>query len=1175
MPELAACPAPTRYRPLLLGLLAEEEARPLEEHLAGCPSCLEAARLALGDDPLLDALRSPPALDEAGARTVEGLVRRLETLRAATGDTPPTEPGPAQEDGYPFLAPAEAPGELGRLGPYRVLEVLGQGGMGVVFRALDPALERQVALKVLPPGLAGSAPARERFLREARAAARVRHDHVVTIYHVGEDRGTPYLAMELLAGESLETALHRGPMSLAEVLRIGREAALGLAAAHEQGLVHRDVKPANLWLEAPAGRVKVLDFGLVRAGSDGRELTREGAVVGTPAYMSPEQARGRPVDARSDLFSLGCVLYRLAAGRPPFGGDDVVSTLLAVALDEPDPPGRVCPGLPPALAGLILQLLAKSPAGRPASAREVARRLAEIEAGPPPRRRSRRRWLVAAGLALAAALAVIVRVETGDGTLELQTQADDVQVVVKHGGRQVTVLDPRTGSEFRLRPGRYTFELSEEKAGLAISARELELSRGGRKLLRVTYRASAAATKARPRAPAPRRESALDRLDPVKIPAEERLSWQPKELVAVLGEHRLRQWGTPCAAFSRDGKRLLTWGGEDRFCRVWDVATQRLLHEVECGAGAQVSLSPDAQTLAAGRPGERVRLWAVSGSAAAERTVDAKMVGGRIALGPGGLLALADAGRPSSVALWDLSGKTPVRKAVLHVKPADVPIRHLVFSLDGKTLAANYSPHVAVWDLSGAAPRERVVLRDVGITVGVPGESDEGGVRLPGAEDLPGNVNSGPLTLSANGERIALIGKGKAEVWDVKSSPGRLRATLRAGELVLLSGAGLALAPDGKSLAVCWSSWVSNSCELWDVSGEKPLLRKTLPRVWAETVAWSADGQTLAVGEFGGAVRLWDLSGAEPFEAKPPRGHASGLGMWMAFSPDGNRLASASTFESTHLWKLSGDRPEQVATLPRRPGSTWLKFTAGGKRLLASEDHIEVQLWDVSARRHRHVRTLSIPGAQMWWDNVSSEELLLVSIGGPGAPLCGYSFEGGSPRERWELPRTEFPWPVAVTRDGKRLAARIAQFGRRVQLWDLTGSKPRKTEQLHPPEGRSLSPLAFSADGRLLAVATHNPAGAEVVQLWEVAGTPRVKHEVEYAARKVLFSPDGQRFACLRRDQEVTVWAVHPVVEAKKPLYRWRFPGPVSHLAWAPDGRHLATANGNGTIYVLRLAPAR
>jgi serine/threonine protein kinase len=295
----------------------------------------------------------------------------------------------SEQEWVAFLGPPRGPGEIGWLGPYRVLKVLGAGGMGVVYQAEDPQLQRQIALKVLLPALAASATARQRFLREARAAAALENDHVVTIYQVGEDRGIPYLTMPLLKGESLESRLGRqgrgeaaAALPAGEVLRLGREIAEGLAAAHERGLIHRDVKPANIWLEGERARAKILDFGLARSATEAVPLTQVGTVMGTPAYMAPEQARGQAVDARSDLFSLGCVLYRMCTGRVPFAGADAIATLMAVGTENPPPPRDLNPELPPALSDLVMQLLTKDPAGRPASARAVALALGAM--GEPP-----------------------------------------------------------------------------------------------------------------------------------------------------------------------------------------------------------------------------------------------------------------------------------------------------------------------------------------------------------------------------------------------------------------------------------------------------------------------------------------------------------------------------------------------------------------------------------------------------------------------------------------------------------------------------------------------------------------------------------------------------------------------------------------------------------------------
>ncbi len=285
-----------------------------------------------------------------------------------------------QSGSYDFLDPPRAPGELGWLAHYRVLRCIGEGGMGLVFEAEDTDLLRPVALKVIRPELAGSPQAAQRFTLEARAMAALKHDHIVTIYQVGQERGVPFLAMEYLQGMSLHRWLERGHKpSLDLVLRLGREMAAGLAAAHKRGLVHRDIKPANIWLEAPIGRVKILDFGLARTESQDVHITNPGTALGTPAYMSPEQARGEEVDASGDLFSLGCVLYQLCTGALPFPGTTVMAVLTSLSNNAPSPARELNPAVPPALDALIMRLLAKNPADRPTTAEAVVEAIKSIE----------------------------------------------------------------------------------------------------------------------------------------------------------------------------------------------------------------------------------------------------------------------------------------------------------------------------------------------------------------------------------------------------------------------------------------------------------------------------------------------------------------------------------------------------------------------------------------------------------------------------------------------------------------------------------------------------------------------------------------------------------------------------------------------------------------------------
>lgn len=283
----------------------------------------------------------------------------------------------SEEMAKELLSPPSHPEMLGRIGRYEVERWLGAGGMGIVFKAFDTELHRPVAIKLLAPYLAHSAAARVRFAREAKAAAAVVHEHVVPIYNVESEGSVPYMVMHYVAGESLQHRLDReGALPLCETLRIGMQIASGLAAAHSQGLVHRDIKPSNVLLEQGVERALLADFGLARAADDA-SVTRSGFHVGTPQYMSPEQARGEPIDARSDLFSLGSLLYTTSIGFPPFRAETSLGVLRSITDSESPSMLESRPEIPVWFTRLVGRLMAKRPEHRFASAVEVSRLLEE------------------------------------------------------------------------------------------------------------------------------------------------------------------------------------------------------------------------------------------------------------------------------------------------------------------------------------------------------------------------------------------------------------------------------------------------------------------------------------------------------------------------------------------------------------------------------------------------------------------------------------------------------------------------------------------------------------------------------------------------------------------------------------------------------------------------------
>ncbi|HUT91553.1 MAG TPA: protein kinase [Thermoguttaceae bacterium] len=419
---------------------------------------------------------------------------------------------PPEEISLDFLQPSDTPHSLGRLGQYEVREVVGRGGMGVVLKANDTKLNRIVAVKVLAPELASNATARTRFVREAQAVAAVSHHHVVTIYAVEEDP-LPYLVMEFIDGQSLQQKIDRqGQFPLREILRIGHQIAGGLAAAHGQGIIHRDIKPANILLQNGIERVQITDFGLARAVDD-VAITRTGEVAGTPQFMSPEQAQGQPVDHRSDLFSLGSVLYTMCTGRPPFRADTTVAVLRRICDDTARPIREVNPDVPEWLVEIVARLLAKQPEDRFETAAEVAellgKHLAHVQdPGSTPfpdglpavrgtrtgRARRRRFWLAAAMILLAAVgslgiseatgvtrlAATVIRIATGEGTLVVEVDDPGVSVTIDGEDLVITGAGLR---EVRLKPGQYRVRAT--KQGRVVTQELVTIQRGGRQAVRV------------------------------------------------------------------------------------------------------------------------------------------------------------------------------------------------------------------------------------------------------------------------------------------------------------------------------------------------------------------------------------------------------------------------------------------------------------------------------------------------------------------------------------------------------------------------------------------------------------------------------------------------------------------------------------------------------------------
>ncbi|QEF96995.1 Serine/threonine-protein kinase PrkC [Stieleria maiorica] len=347
--------------------LPRERAEEIETHLGECRTCqnnLES--IAAGQD-WWQAL--------SGCLS-DSTPERIVTLDAERTHASPDELWFVEDQQiHNLLAPTDDPSKIGRLGVYEVVGIVGAGATAVVLKAFDGALNRFVAIKLLRPTLAASPISRKRFAREARAAASIVHENVIEIHGVSEVDGLPYLVMPYVRGESLARRIERSwPMSTEAMLHIACQVADGLAAAHDKGLIHRDVKPSNILLGDGIERLKLTDFGLARAVDD-LGLTRSGTLAGTPEYMSPEQARGETIDHRTDLFSLGSVLYAMCTGHPPYTSDSCYGVLRRIVEESPRPISQFNPDVPDWMCQLVARLMEKDRDRRMGSASIVAKTL--------------------------------------------------------------------------------------------------------------------------------------------------------------------------------------------------------------------------------------------------------------------------------------------------------------------------------------------------------------------------------------------------------------------------------------------------------------------------------------------------------------------------------------------------------------------------------------------------------------------------------------------------------------------------------------------------------------------------------------------------------------------------------------------------------------------------------
>ena len=695
MTPAGKCASPESLSLHLIGSLTEVEETSIVRHLDTCHECQTTLEgLATKGMTLLhtarDVGREPSEPDAMLSRVLAAL---NDPMLAPIAPIAPVATisriDLASDAALLELLEPDSHDYVGRIGHYAVTDVVARGGMGIVLKAVDERLNRVVCLKFLAPQIAASASARQRFVREARAAAAVRSDHVVTLHAVEEHRGLPYLVMDFVPGQTLQERLEReGPLPIDDVIRIGIEAACGLAAAHAQGLVHRDVKPANILWEQDSGRVRITDFGLARAVDD-QSVTREDCIVGTPEYMSPEQARGETVDHRSDLFSLGSVLYALCTGRPPFvstGG--ALPTLLQVTKGQPLSVSALNHNVPAGLATVIERLHAKDPHDRLQTAHEAAEALRSVADWRGIERSARnailpavlkpqwRPWAAAAALFVAAILLaqLVIRITDRNGQkTDIKTAAGATVEVEQDGKRIATVSDE---------PASEAVMLARHQGPVwnAAFARDRVLTAGSDSWVRVSDIASG------------------------------------KEVQRFGGHTQV----VYALAVSPDGRLALSGSGGHLLSEVkdegwsvclWEIATgQELKRLTGRGSGVtSVAFSSDGQKALIGEYGGTVWLWDVR-QWKEIRKFDSRHGLWSVCFSPDDTRALSAGGgnNEAFVRLWDLDDGKLVRQYEGHKFGA----WHAVFLPDGRSiLTGGLDETMRLWDTDTAQQKGIVLMQ--------------------------------------------------------------------------------------------------------------------------------------------------------------------------------------------------------------------------------------------------------------------------------------------------------------------------------------------------------------------------------------------------------------------------------------------------------------------------------
>jgi WD40 repeat protein/serine/threonine protein kinase len=1050
------------------------------------------------------------------------------------------------------------------LGPYNLLQKLGEGGTGRVFKARHQRMQRIVALKVIRRELLADPEILARFYREIQVASQVAHPNVVHAYDAGPSDDCHFLAMEYVQGVDLSRLVKlSGRLTVKQACDFIRQAALGLQHIHEHGLVHRDIKPSNLLLaeghgSPSVGLVKILDLGLARFQQPlEEEVTGTfgpagGVMMGTPDYMAPEQALNfHQADIRSDIYSLGCSLYYLLTGQPPFPGGTLAQKLLAHQQTKPPALTQLRPDAPLELLPILNRMLAKLPAERYQTPGELADALAaatacwaeestgattNVATATPAYDASK---LVTPAIPLPAAaatmfgdmppLAIPVDEEAlTEGTVKNSTESATAVL----GDEPAPLSDDPLSFAKGLPPPKvddagFLIPAPSETAGPNWRLRLLLIGGGllALLLLLLLLRALMAGRPSATRL----HDGVESKLTTQPIPTQERFDWQPPELVAVLGEHRLRHWGSALGiAFTTDGKEAFSYG-MDNAIRFWDPSTGR-----ECkvcpgqkGWALPMIFSANGKTVFTSSLDNTVRQWEVATGKEKRAYIGH---GGRIlsvslAL-DGKILASAS---QDGIKIWDVDSGQQRHWFTISGTIPPAPM----LSPDGKTLAY-CGPAFSVRLVDVAKQKDRAVL-----------DGHRLGVAL--------------FCFSRDGKLLASASYDKTiRIWDVVEG--------KAGHVLpghTQAATALEFSPDGKTLA---SGSAYGHIKLWDLATGKELAARQGHFAAVAGLAISPDNSTLVSCSHDGTLRIWEL--ADLTERCPLQGHQA-LVRFVAFSPDGKTLASGSGDKIIRLWDVadvkerqtfvSGDAP----TIAEAPvlGAYTVVFGPAPTQTLATANHDgTIRLHDLASGNELRVlfRAVGLHAVGLAGD--ATGKWLAVALSDSTVRLV----ESTTGKELAALKgHTKPVTSLAFSPDNQFLVT--GSTDGTVRLWDMPLGNQRA---LLPAKVDSVAAVAISADGRTLALGGGDD---RFVHLWDLNQQKERDVLSGHAGRvsALAFAPTGTTLAAAGIDGRIITWDA----QSKTKQHEWLLPGAVNSVAFTPDGNHIATANSNGTIYILRVKP--